>query len=305
MLPNARRDCVDIDCFWMGVLVYSHILSLYTPTTKNSVQISSDKNNVFAVRASGNVGSDVIDGLVRKGVETTAYVRNEKKARELFKDELATGLLSIVVGTYTSIDIYARANEGHDRLFILVSGGVNKPVSMSKIKEIFGKIAYERRVRQIVDVSSYNVRIDGIQCIIRHMHTTSEDKLLALAETNSDERSLVILNISECAAAVLTEPVEKHDRSIYEAGAEVLSNEQRAKIFDKVLGTSIMYEQQTIEDFYKTNISSGMNHSFAYDLIKLAFNGEGKKATLQLAVILNPPLRTFEEWLQDNIQLFQ
>ncbi|CAF1612017.1 unnamed protein product, partial [Rotaria magnacalcarata] len=206
-----------------------------------------------------------------KGVETTAYVRNEK-ARELFKDELATGLLSSIVGTYTSIGIYARTIEGHDRLFILVCGGVNKPVSMSKIKEIFGKIAYERRVRQIVDVSSYNVRID---------------------------------DISECAAAVLTEPVEKHDRSIYEAGAEVLSNEQRAKIFNKVLGTSIMYEQQTIEDFYKTNISSGMNHSFAYDLIKLAFNGEGKKATLQLAVILNPPLRTFEEWLQDNIQLFQ
>ncbi|CAF4423651.1 unnamed protein product, partial [Rotaria magnacalcarata] len=200
-----------------------------------------------------------IHDLVRKGVETTAYVRNEK-ARELFKDELATGLLSSIVGTYTSIGIYARTIEGHDRLFILVCGGVNKPVSMSKIKEIFGKIAYERRVRQIVDVSSYNVRIDGIQ------------------------------DISECAAAVLTEPVEKHDRSIYEAGAEVLSNEQRAKIFNKVLGTSII---------------SGMNHSFAYDLIKLAFNGEGKKATLQLAVIPNRPLRIFEEWLQDNIQLFQ
>ncbi|CAF2151035.1 unnamed protein product, partial [Rotaria magnacalcarata] len=134
-----------------------------------------------------------IHDLVRKGVETTAYVRNEK-ARELFKDELATGLLSSIVGTYTSIGIYARTIEGHDRLFILVCGGVNKPVSMSKIKEIFGKIAYERRVRQIVDVSSYNVRIDGIQGIIGHMHTTSEDKLLALAETNSDERSLVILS---------------------------------------------------------------------------------------------------------------
>ncbi|CAF2109473.1 unnamed protein product [Rotaria magnacalcarata] len=199
MLPNARRDCANIGCFWMGVLVYSHILSLYTPNTKNDVQviiekrISSDKNNVFAFGASGNVGSDVIHDLVRKGVETTAYVRNEK-ARELFKDELATGLLSSIVGTYISIGIYARTIEGHDRLFILVSGSVNKPVSMSKIKEIFGKIAYEQRVRQIVDVSSYNVRIDGIQGIIGHMNTESEDKLLALAEKSSDERSLVILS---------------------------------------------------------------------------------------------------------------
>ncbi|CAF3300015.1 unnamed protein product [Rotaria socialis] len=143
------------------------------------------------------------------------------------------------------------------------------------------------------------------------MYTMSEDNILALAENTSDERSLVILspgafiNISECAVVVLSEPVEKHDRCIYEVGAEVFSNERRAEIFSKVLGTSIMYEQQTIEDFYKTNISSGMNHSLVYDLIKLAFNGEGKKATLQLAVILNRPLRTFEEWLQDNIQLFQ
>ncbi|CAF3363150.1 unnamed protein product [Rotaria socialis] len=114
-----------------------------------------------------------------------------------------------------------------------------------------------------------------------------------------------IVDISECAVVVLSEPVEKHDRCIYEVGAKVFSNERRAEIFSKVLGTSIMYEQQTIEDFYKTNISSAMNHSLVYDLIKLAFNGEGKKATLQLAVILNRPLRTFEEWLQDNIQLFQ
>jgi hypothetical protein len=42
--------------------------------------------------------------------------------------------------------------------------------------------------------------------------------------------------------------VEKHDRYVYEMG-EVLSNEQRAAIFTKVLGRTITYEQQSIEDF--------------------------------------------------------
>lgn len=88
-------------------------------------------------------------------------------------------------------------------------------------------------------------------------------------------------------------------------GAEVLSNEQRAAIFSKVLGISITYEQQTIEDFYNTNLNLGMSHSFVYDLIKLACNGEGKKATPQLAIILNRSMHTLEEWLQDNIQSFQ
>lgn len=99
--------------------------------------------------------------------------------------------------------------------------------------------------------------------------------------------------------------MEKHDRCIYEMGAQVLSNEQRAEIFSKTLGRLITYEQQTIEEYYKNCIDSGMSHSLAYDLIKLAFNGEGKNATPQLSLLLNRPLRTLEQWLVDNSKQFQ
>ncbi|CAF3377902.1 unnamed protein product [Rotaria sp. Silwood1] len=64
---------------------------------------------------------------------------------------------------------------------------------MSQTKEIFGKIAFDQGVRQIVDLSSFNVRTDGNQGIIGYMHKTSEDKLWALVDDNPDMRSLVVL----------------------------------------------------------------------------------------------------------------
>jgi uncharacterized protein YbjT (DUF2867 family) len=92
--------------------------------------MSSSKERVFVIGASGNIGSGAVRGLIKKGVKTTAYVRNEQKAKDLFKDELKTGHLSIVVGTYLSVDIYKKAIQRHTRLFLLVGDVRDKPVSM-------------------------------------------------------------------------------------------------------------------------------------------------------------------------------
>jgi NAD(P)-dependent dehydrogenase (short-subunit alcohol dehydrogenase family) len=155
--------------------------------------MSSNNERVFVVGASGNIGSEVVRGLIKKEIDTTAYVRDESKAKDLFKDELLTGHLTIVVGTYASIDVFKRAIQGHTRLFILAVGDVKKPASMSQIKQSFGKIAFEHGVRQIVDVSSFGVRICGKQVIIGYMHTTAEEKLWALADEDPEQRSLVVL----------------------------------------------------------------------------------------------------------------
>ena len=153
----------------------------------------SNKERVFVVGATGEIGSGVVRGLIKKGVNTTAYVRNEQKAKDLFKDELSTGHLTIIVGNYSSVYIYTKAIQDHTRLFLLVADVVNKPASMSQIKETFGKIAYEQGVRQIVDLSSVSVSFYGKRGVIGYMHTTAEEKLWALADENPQERSLVPL----------------------------------------------------------------------------------------------------------------
>jgi hypothetical protein len=62
-------------------------------------------------------------------------------------------------------------------------------------------------------------------------------------------------------------------------GAETPSNEQRAAIFNKVLGKSITFEQQSIDDLYKMYIGFGMGHSLAYDLISFSLENTTGQAT--------------------------
>jgi hypothetical protein len=88
-------------------------------------------------------------------------------------------------------------------------------------------------------------------------------------------------------------------------GGESLSHEQRAAIFSEVLGRSITYEQQSIEDFYKTYTAFGMPHSFVYNFLAYSSHDIRRNSTPQLAVIIGRPLRTLEEWLRENANKFQ
>ena len=117
--------------------------------------------------------------------------------------------------------------------------------------------------------------------------------------------SFTLLDISACAVVVLSEPVEKHDRNVYELGADCLSNDQRAAVFSKVLGKRITYQQQSMEDFYKEHISHGMSHSFAYGLTQFSLVDICATTTPQVAIIIGRPLRKLEEWLKENAKAFQ
>ena len=157
------------------------------------VNMSTSKERAFITGATGAIGSSVVRSLVKQGVDTTAYVRNEEKAKDLFQDELKSNHLTLVIGTYSTIDVYRKAIEGHTRLFLLLAEVNDKPVSFSRIKETFAKIAFEQGVRQVIDLSSASVGIEGKKGVPGYAHTLAEDKLCALADENPEQRSLVIL----------------------------------------------------------------------------------------------------------------
>lgn len=307
--------------------------------------MSSNEERVFVTGATGNIGSGIVRGLIKKGVRTTAYVRDETKAKDFFKNELNSGNLEFAIGDYSSIDAFKKAIQGHTRLFLLFAAHGSKPADMGRIKQALAKIAFEQGVRQVVDLSSAFVTSYGRKGIIGYAHSAAEDKLWTLADEKPDERSLVVLrpgafmsnqlnqdvhtikrlnkilsctsaltatftwidtqDISDCAVVVLTESIEKHDRNVYELGAEALTQQERAAIFSKVLGKTITYEQQSLEDFYKTVIGIGMPHSFAYNFILAGSKDICNTTTPEIAVLIGRPLRTLEQWLQENIKAFQ
>jgi len=88
-------------------------------------------------------------------------------------------------------------------------------------------------------------------------------------------------------------------------GSEILSNEERAAIFSKVLGKTITYEQKSPIEIYKAMTSHGLPHSLAYELITYGINDRDQNATPQLSILLNRPLRTLEDWVKDNAKAFQ
>jgi hypothetical protein len=88
-------------------------------------------------------------------------------------------------------------------------------------------------------------------------------------------------------------------------GGETLSNEEPAAVFSKMMGKSISYQQQSLEDFYKTYMGFGIPHSFAYSLLSSFSTLEGDTATPQRAILIGRPLHTLEEWLKENARPFQ
>jgi uncharacterized protein YbjT (DUF2867 family) len=117
--------------------------------------------------------------------------------------------------------------------------------------------------------------------------------------------SFLLTDISDCAVIVLTDSAEKHDRIVYEMGAEALTNAERAAIFSKVLGRPIKYEQQSLDDFYKQYTNFGLSHGVAYNFATYALNGTSKTITPQLAIVLGRPLGTLEAWIKKNVEAFK
>ena len=104
---------------------------------------------------------------------------------------------------------------------------------------------------------------------------------------------------------VLSESVEKHDRNVYELGAEALSHEERAAVFSRVLGKPITYEQQSFDAFYKALTAVGMPHSIIYNFAMGASKDICDTTTPQISILIGRPLRTLEEWIKDNAKAFQ
>lgn len=92
---------------------------------------------------------------------------------------------------------------------------------------------------------------------------------------------------------------------VYLLAAQILTNEERATIFTKVLGRPITYEQQSIDEFYNATIKHGLPHSMAYHFLSTISNNENMSVAPQLSVVLGRPLRTLEEWLHENVVAFQ
>jgi len=287
----------------------------------------TDKDQIFVTGATGHIGATLVRGLIKSSVRTTAYVRDEGKARTMFGNELKSGLLTLAIGDFSNVESFKTAIAGHTRLFLLCSVR-----DMAEIKGIFGKIAFDAGVKQIIDLSSQTVS-EGANSYIGLMHKLAEDRLLSIIGKNH----LVILrpcyfftntlmhdvatvksqsklfgiaspatrfsnvstdDIAEIALNVFIDPIEMHGTTIYDITSEILSYEERAQIYSRVLGRQISYVQVPVDVIYKQMVEvQHIPHAMAYNLV--GFSSDQIKYTPQIAILLKKAPRKFEDYLKE------
>jgi len=288
---------------------------------------------VYVIGGTGNIGTVVVQNLVKKGIHVTALVRDETKAANLFKSEVSTNLLHFVKGDYQDDGVFIDTIKGHTRLFLLVTGFQ----SFSNFKGHWGQIAYNAGVRQIVDISSFTVRFNR-RGWISYEHYRGEENVLKAAGQNNyfvalrpgnfmtnalhdvqliKNRSIIggagspknrlayvdPRDIADIASVVLSEPIEKHGNSVYDIHPDVLTYEEKAALFSKVLGKEIKYVQLEPSALYGQMVSHNIPHQMAYDLINIGLE-DFNYPTPQIEILLGKKPRKFEDWMNENKHLF-
>jgi uncharacterized protein YbjT (DUF2867 family) len=289
---------------------------------------------VFITGATGFIGTQTVRKLVESGVSTTAFVRDEEKARKMFEKEINSGLLKFVVGSFNNVESFSSTIKGHSRMLMLVTD----MEKFAEIKDKFGKIAFDSGVKQIVDISSYTVNWNKTGLISR-AHTEGEEALSKLvSETGKNVvflrpgnfmtnflhnptiksmskifgcgdahlRSTLIdpRDIGDVAAAIFMDPVEKYGTTVIDVHPEVRDKEEICQIFSKVLGRKITYEKVSAEQRYNSLIQHHMSHLMAWEYIGFDLQ-DFAKPTPQITILTKKPTRTFEDWVKENRAVFK
>jgi len=268
--------------------------------------------------------------LIAKGIPTTIYVRNEQKAKEKFSSELTGGHLEIFVGDNTDYEAFAKAIQGHKRLFLLTIGGWDQEKKLAEI-------AFNQGVQQIVKISAFGSSVGDRSNYLGYGHGDVEETIFRLAEQKVG-RSVVILrptafhsnylrdaptiksqnkffssrgsakishidphDIADVAVTILQDPLEKHAGLCYNLGNDLLASTGVAEIFSKVLGRTIEYVYVDGVDSYNAMVSRGFDRKLAY---QFATPVQRELSSAGLRILLKKEPRSVESWIRENKDAF-
>ncbi|KAJ2960184.1 hypothetical protein NQZ79_g4366 [Umbelopsis isabellina] len=287
-------------------------------------------SKVFVIGGTGSIGHQLVQGLLEKGVSTTVLARDLSKAASVFG---SSELLNVVEGDYDNIENFKTAIAGHERLFFIVAS-FDK---MAKYKHQFASIAYAAGVKQVVDVSN-SQRASGYRSnAVNWMHLEAEEAILSIPDRGSyvalrpsgfftnqlrgevmtiKAKSVILgslpgdrkkawispSDIALLAKNVLTDPIEKNKDAVYDMTSEMLSGDERAEIFSRVLGKDIKYVKiSAVEEYNNLTRHPGIPHTIAYNLVGLPAFGD---IDYGLPVALGQEPQSMEEWITLNKDKF-
>ena len=294
---------------------------------------NNDKERIYVLGATGNVGSAIVDELLKNNnIQVTAYTRSPNKLADKNKNNQQ---LTIVQGGYTDLRPFYESIAGHTRLFLLVPD----MEEMGNIKVELGKKAIEVGVKQIVDLSVASTFWRQYQALLPHQEaekaifelpsrrnrnsyfvslrpTNFMSNLLFSAETIKNQD--IFINAAEpineyqdyisprdiglVASRILMDPVEKHDDTAYELIGDVKTPQEQAEIFSHILGRPIRYTQVSAQTMYENYIKLGMGHALSF--CASTYQPKNPMVTRGLPILLGRNPESIQEWLENNNSAF-
>ncbi|KAI9276854.1 hypothetical protein BDA99DRAFT_494304 [Phascolomyces articulosus] len=281
---------------------------------------------IFVVGGTGNIGSIVVQELVKNGAQVTVYARTPAKVEP--KNHAG---LTIVQGDFNDWTPLEKALPGHTRLFLLV--GDSADITQTKIA--IHKKAYAAGIKQIVEISARltawrkfriaDYHIEAEQAVyslperkgtayvaLRPTNFTSNllfyldplknnNTLIDTADPDEPQELISTYDIAHVAVRILGEPIEKHGDAGYDLVGDVTTPSKRAASLSKTLGRTITYNQVPVKDFYDTLIGAGLDHATAYFLS--SFQG-AEPVSRGLPILLGGRApETFDTWAARNKDL--
>ncbi|KAI9276735.1 hypothetical protein BDA99DRAFT_567671 [Phascolomyces articulosus] len=287
--------------------------------------VTDNHERVFVLGATGNVGSAVVEELIKQGALITVYTRTPKKINE------SPGT-TIIQGEYTDLKPFNEAIQGHSRLFLIVP----EIDDMASIKIDIAKTAYEAGVKQIVHVSAKSVPWRHYQAalpfqiaekaiynlpnrngagfvslrpcpfmtnILFTVDTIQkQNTFMDPAEPDELQEWISPRDVGQVAARILLDPVEKHGDVAYELVGDVQSPEKRAQMLTSVLGRKIEYTQVSSETLYEMLLQVGFSHALAFGAA--THQDKNPVVTRGLSILLGRKPESCQDWFNNNKNTF-
>ncbi|KAG1056963.1 hypothetical protein G6F43_001184 [Rhizopus delemar] len=293
----------------------------------------TNKERIFIVGGTGNIGSRAVRNLIAKDIPVTLYARNPEKVNALFS---GNELVKTLQGDYNDLSPLKEGLKNHSRLFLLI-GDFNK---FSETKKTIATYAYEAGVKQIVDISSLNASFPWRSNFIGNAHRSAEEAMLNISnrgylvalrpgrfmsnlvvfevphndvvasstEPDIPEGWISPNDIGDVAAVILTEDIEKHKDAVYELNGDVVTPAQRTDIFSRVVGRPFTYKKISVAERY--NIFTSLGHAshdvaFAVCTSSATIDSLLPAVTDGMEILLGRKPETLEKYIFDNKDHFK
>lgn len=278
---------------------------------------------ILVTGATGNVGRNVVPGLLDAGAEVRALVRDPARA------ELPAGA-EVVQGDLSRPETLAAALDGVGTVFLVWPFGTaaGAPPVLDLI---------ERRARRVVYLSAFGTPDDGeprpgelfhtaIERLVRRTRLAwtfvrpggfAANTLGWAAQIRADGvvhwpyggagRSLIHeKDIAAVAVRVLT--TDGHDGAAYElTGPEVLTQADQVRVIGEVLGRPTAWDELGRDEARRRMVAGGWDPAFTDGALSAwaAMVDRPEIVTRTVEEVTGRPARTFRTWVTDHADAFR